>query len=62
LGISIVSRRAVEEELVLGTLAGVYLEGISLRRDLYLVHKKDKRLRPAERKLLAFLKEDLCLS
>ncbi|MDX5474993.1 MAG: LysR family transcriptional regulator [Bacillaceae bacterium] len=44
MGISILSKSAIQKELQLGTLRLIKLQGIILRRNFYIVHKKDKVL------------------
>lgn len=55
-GISIVSERAVRNEVQLGFLRAVEIEGIELQRDFFIVHRKQKVLSPAAGALLEFLK------
>ena len=46
IGISILSRQAVEDDIQNGTLASVKIEGIRFFRPLYLVQRKSRRLSP----------------
>jgi DNA-binding transcriptional LysR family regulator len=46
IGVSILSRQAVEEDLKQGTLALVDIEGIRFYRPLYLVQRRNRRLSP----------------
>jgi len=56
-GASIVSQRAVQNEIKLGTVKVIGIEGIELGRDFFVVHRKHKVLSPAAEALLDFLKE-----
>ncbi|NQT72266.1 MAG: LysR family transcriptional regulator [Chloroflexi bacterium] len=56
-GVSVVSERAVQNEVKLGTIKVFEIDGIKLARDFYLVHRRQKVLSPAAEALLEFLKE-----
>ncbi|MDD5093761.1 MAG: selenium metabolism-associated LysR family transcriptional regulator [Dehalococcoidia bacterium] len=56
-GVSIVSRRAVQHEIKLGLIKVMDIEGLELRRDFFVVHRKLKVLSPAAEALLQFLGE-----
>ena len=56
-GISIVSERAVRNEVQLGLLRRMEIEGVELERDFFIVHRKQKVLSPAAGALLEFLKD-----
>jgi len=53
LGIAFVSKFAVETELKAKLLAAVKVEGLSARRELRIIHRKDKHLTRAAQ---AFIK------
>lgn len=55
-GVSIVSERAIRNEVQLGRLRRMEIEGVDLRRDFFIVHRKQKVLSPAAGALLEFLK------
>ena len=54
-GISVISLRAIREDLERGTLRTVPLEGIRLTRDFYLVHHKNRSRSPLCETFLTFL-------
>lgn len=56
-GVSIVSERAVENEVNLGLIQKIYVTGMDLSRDFYTVHKRQRVLSPAATALLQFLEE-----
>ena len=56
-GVSIVSERAVQNEVKLGTIKVFKIDGIELARDFYIVYRKQKVLSPAAEALLEFLKD-----
>lgn len=55
LGISIVSKTAVDREVQLGLLASIPLTGINMERDLYLVYRKDKYISTLIKTFLEFV-------
>jgi DNA-binding transcriptional LysR family regulator len=57
LGLSFVSRSAIELELSQGVLAVLQGPGLSLSRQLYLISRKDVRLSPAALAFLAFVRK-----
>jgi len=57
LGFSFVSRWAVQKELTLGTLREVRVEGLSMRRELYLVSHRQRLRTVAAQKLWELLLE-----
>jgi DNA-binding transcriptional LysR family regulator len=56
-GVSIVSEWAVRNELKLGLVKAMDIEGLELIRDFFIVHRKHKVLSPAAEALLQFLGE-----
>ncbi len=46
IGVSILSRRAIEEELRQGSLVAIEIAGIKFPRVLYLVHPENRQLSP----------------
>ncbi len=56
-GVSIVSERAVQNEVKLGLLEIVDIQGIELARDFFIVHRRHKVLSPAVEALVQFLVE-----
>lgn len=58
-GVSIVSERAVQNEVKLGLIKVMDIEGVELTRDFFIVHRKGKVLSPAAEALLQFLEESL---
>jgi DNA-binding transcriptional LysR family regulator len=56
-GVSIVSERAVENEVKLGLLKEVAVEGLALNRDFFIVYKQQRTLSPAAFAFLQFLQE-----
>ncbi len=57
LGVTVISRHAVNEELAAGLLKGYRLPGLRLERDFYLIYRRNSILAPLSR---AFL--DHCIS
>lgn len=57
LGVTVISRHAVGEELASGLVRGYRLPGLDLERDFYLIHRRNSALSPLNR---AFL--DHCIS
>ena len=55
-GISILSRIAVTEELSLGTLKAVTVRGLTLKRHFYLTFHRRKTLSPLSRVFIGFLR------
>ncbi|MFQ5960198.1 MAG: selenium metabolism-associated LysR family transcriptional regulator [Candidatus Methylomirabilales bacterium] len=58
-GISVISLRAIQEDLERGTLRTAPLEGIRLTRDFYLVYHKNRSRSPLCEAFLAFLFESV---
>lgn len=56
-GVSFVSERAVRNEVALGLLRAVAIEGVELARDFFVVRRRNKALSPATEALLGFLNE-----
>jgi DNA-binding transcriptional LysR family regulator len=56
IGISIVSLRAVEDYVRHGTLVSKKIEGLDLKRNFYLIWRKDRSLSPIAKKFLGFLR------
>ena len=56
-GVSIVSERAVRNEVKMGLLRALEIEGTELIRDFFIVHRRQKVLSPAAEALLEFLRE-----
>jgi DNA-binding transcriptional LysR family regulator len=56
-GISVVSLRAIQDDLERGTLRTVSLEGVRLRRDFYLVYHKNRSRSPLCETFATFLLE-----
>jgi len=56
-GVSIISRRAIENETKLGLIKEVTVRGLELSRDFFLVHRRQKTLSPAATAFLQFLEE-----
>lgn len=54
LGITVISKKAVEEELAAGLLAGYRLEDLPLKRNFYLVFRKKRILPPLSQAFLQF--------
>jgi DNA-binding transcriptional LysR family regulator len=52
LGVSVLSRSAVEDELEEGTMREFVVEDVDLALDVYLVHREGKRFGPAQQFLL----------
>ncbi|WP_409342205.1 LysR family transcriptional regulator [Paenibacillus sp. MBLB4367] len=55
LGVSIVSKFAVKQELAGGLLACVPIEGLSFERGIRYVHYRNKHLSPAAKRMIALL-------
>jgi DNA-binding transcriptional LysR family regulator len=58
-GISVISLRAIQEDLARGALCTVPLEGIRLTRDFYLVYHKNRSRSPVCENFATFLIESL---
>lgn len=56
-GVSILSRNAVAEDLKLGTLASVDIPGVNFLRPLYLVQRKNRQLSPLASAFLDHMRE-----
>jgi Transcriptional regulator len=56
-GVSIISERAVENEVKLDLLRKVMVRGLRFDRDFFLVHKRQKTLSPIASAFLQFLQE-----
>ncbi len=56
-GVTFMSRWAIGPELEHGTLAGVHVEGLEIRRDFYTVRSKSRVLSRAAEALLAYFRE-----
>jgi DNA-binding transcriptional LysR family regulator len=56
-GVSIISERAIENEIKLGLLKKVPIEGLVLQREFFIVQRRGRSLSPATKALLAFLEE-----
>lgn len=56
-GVSIVSERAVQNEIQLGTLKAFHIQGVDLTRDFHVIHRRYKVLSPAVEALRQFLVE-----
>jgi len=56
-GVSIASERAVQNEVKLGLIRAMNIDGLELVRDFFIVHRKQKVLSPAAEALLQFLGE-----
>jgi DNA-binding transcriptional LysR family regulator len=56
IGISILSRQAVEEDLQNGSLVAVPIRGIEFHRSFYLIYRKNRQLSPLGEAFLAHLK------
>lgn len=57
LGLSFVSKRAIELEISLGLLKEVKIKNFKIKRKFYLVYFRNKRFSPATEKFLKFFKE-----
>jgi len=57
IGIAILSRRAVAEDIEHGTLAAVPLQGLRLQRPFYLVTRKNRQLAPISAAFISFMEE-----
>jgi DNA-binding transcriptional LysR family regulator len=56
-GASIISERAIENEIKLGLLKKVTIEGLELEREFFIVQRRGRSLSPAAKALLSFLEE-----
>jgi len=56
IGLSILSTAAVSEELRLGSMTALDIQGVNLKRNFYLTVRKGRTLSPAAKTLSAFLK------
>ncbi len=56
-GVSIVSERSVQNELKLGLLKTIDIQGVELDRDFHIIHRRHKVLSPAVEALRQFLVE-----
>ncbi len=56
-GVTVISRRAVEEDLIRGTMATVPLKGARLTRDFFLVYHKNRSKSPLCEAFITFLLE-----
>jgi DNA-binding transcriptional LysR family regulator len=54
LGLTVISRKAVEEELKAGVLEGYRLQDLHLKRNFYLVFRKKRILPPLSHAFLQF--------
>jgi DNA-binding transcriptional LysR family regulator len=54
LGITVISKKAVEEELVAGTIKGYALQDLKLKRSFYLIYRKKRILPPLSQTFLDF--------
>lgn len=54
LGVTVISKRAVRDELDLGFLRGYRIENLDLTRNFYLVFRKDCVLPPLSRAFFKF--------
>lgn len=61
-GISIVSERAVKNEVKLGLIKTISIEELELTRDFFIVHRRQKVLSPAGEVLFQFLRDSSGLS
>jgi DNA-binding transcriptional LysR family regulator len=57
LGVAMVSRYAVERELTLGELVRLPLDGLTIKRPIHALHRKDKRLTPLASRFFEFASE-----
>ncbi len=57
-GISVLSPRAVREELAAGTLRAILIEGLNLSRSFYLTRHKYRSLPPPADRFIQFLKKE----
>ena len=56
-GISILSKRAVSEDISNGTLRGIAIEGLPLKRDFYLITHKGRTRSPLCEAFIQFIKK-----
>jgi DNA-binding transcriptional LysR family regulator len=54
-GVSIISERAIENEIKLGLLKEVPIKALELQRDFFIVHRRGRSHSPATKALLKFL-------
>jgi DNA-binding transcriptional LysR family regulator len=59
LGVSIISRHAIEEDLEIGTLTEIQIEGVSFTRPLYSISRRGRRTTPACGAFLEYLRTAL---
>ncbi|HIJ80000.1 MAG: selenium metabolism-associated LysR family transcriptional regulator [Desulfobulbaceae bacterium] len=57
IGIAILSRQAVAEDITNGTLVAVPIKGINLLRPFYLIHRKNRQLSPLSTTFIRRLEE-----
>lgn len=57
LGLSFVSKRAVELELALNLVKGIEIKNLIIKRNFYLVYLKNKDFSPPSKKFLDFLRK-----
>ena len=56
-GVSIVSEKAIKNEIKLGTIKKIPIEDLELNRDFFIVHRRKSSHSPASKALLRFLEE-----
>jgi DNA-binding transcriptional LysR family regulator len=56
-GVSIVSEKAITNEIKLGSIKKMPIEGLELDREFFVVHKRQRSPSPATKALLQFLEE-----
>ncbi len=56
-GVSIISERAIENEIKLGLLKKVAIKDLELQREFFIVHRRRRSHSPATRALLEFLEQ-----
>jgi DNA-binding transcriptional LysR family regulator len=56
-GVSIISERAIENEIKLGLLKKVTIKGLDLQREFFIVHRRERSHSPATKALLQFLED-----
>jgi len=59
LGVSILSKMAVEKELTSGTLKEVKLKGLDFKRKFYLVFSRTRHLSPVSKAFVEFIQSEL---
>lgn len=57
LGISCISKRCIKDEVNYGKLMVIPIEGLKIKRDLYVIHHKDKYISKTINTFLEFAKE-----